>query len=360
MDTAPSRRIHDCARLWGRHALHANRQRVIGRRDEALRFERDSGLNTRNDTMCLLTTINDPGNRLYRHPATGNRVDWSRTLTRVSCESCSWPSIAAARTTIRAQTIRKRRTDVARASRQRQRQRPHGGAVVDDPARQRQGFRGAAHRQLESALALQPDDRLHRPQLCLDAPLAGKSVQRLVHLFGCDLEIFNQEWDYNDKTKRLRPLRDKSYGLDASNNSTSNASATRCRQALVCQGSRLTGTPVLRGKFAYSEPYQPNQVWTIDPVAQTVRLTDTNVCLDAYEPRDRGAVHMFDCDPNVLNQKWIYDAKTKQLQHATHKGFCLDFADKGVTPFLFTCNTIDILGLAIPKQRIQLVDLGSA
>ncbi|KAF0714398.1 Aste57867_3889 [Aphanomyces stellatus] len=49
--------------------------------------------------MCLLTTINDPGNRLYRHPATGNRVDWSRTLTRVSCESCSWPSIAAARCT---------------------------------------------------------------------------------------------------------------------------------------------------------------------------------------------------------------------------------------------------------------------
>ncbi|RHY28647.1 hypothetical protein DYB32_005802 [Aphanomyces invadans] len=49
-----------------------------------------------------------------------------------------------------------------------------------------------------------------------------------------------------------------------------------------------------------------------------------DLCLDAYEPKRGGAVHLWPCDNNNANQKWKYDRVTQQIRHLTHKGYCLD------------------------------------
>ncbi|RHY94474.1 hypothetical protein DYB35_001961 [Aphanomyces astaci] len=49
-----------------------------------------------------------------------------------------------------------------------------------------------------------------------------------------------------------------------------------------------------------------------------------DLCLDAYEPKRGGAVHLWPCDANNGNQKWKYDRGTQQIRHLTHHGLCLD------------------------------------
>ncbi|ETW10305.1 hypothetical protein H310_00645 [Aphanomyces invadans] len=81
--------------------------------------------------------------------------------------------------------------------------------------------------------------------------------------------------------------------------------------------------------------------WTIrGPLVVTWDAANkVDLCLDAYQPWNGGAVHLWPCDANNGNQKWAYDGNTKQLRHATHNGFCLDMANPaGGTPHLWSCH----------------------
>ncbi|RHY99998.1 hypothetical protein DYB31_014550, partial [Aphanomyces astaci] len=70
---------------------------------------------------------------------------------------------------------------------------------------------------------------------------------------------------------------------------------------------------------------QPNQTqWIVDHGQRTVQNVATGKCLDAFQNRDAGVVHVLDCSDDNVNQKWVYDAATSQLRHATHVGYCLD------------------------------------
>ncbi|KAF0718278.1 Aste57867_1788 [Aphanomyces stellatus] len=88
--------------------------------------------------------------------------------------------------------------------------------------------------------------------------------------------------------------------------------------------------------------------WSIDP--RTKLLTATNgLCLDAYEPQNWGAVHLWACSSDNANQKWLYDASTKQLRHETHTGFCLDVGG----PWLWEC--LPTTNKDVKNQQWQVV-----
>ncbi|KAF0687497.1 Aste57867_20769 [Aphanomyces stellatus] len=80
--------------------------------------------------------------------------------------------------------------------------------------------------------------------------------------------------------------------------------------------------------------------WTVrgTHLASWEASTQTDVCLDAYEPWNGGRVHVWPCDPNNKNQKWRFDEGSQQLRHVGHDGFCLDMdVPEGGTPHLWEC-----------------------
>ncbi|CAK4072273.1 unnamed protein product [Aphanomyces euteiches] len=87
-----------------------------------------------------------------------------------------------------------------------------------------------------------------------------------------------------------------------------------------------------------------NSLWTLRGPLVLIweDSTKTDLCLDAYEPKNGGTVHLFPCDANNANQQWTYDSSTKLLRHATHIGFCLDLnTATTATPYLWTCHDVN-------------------
>ncbi|EQC26017.1 hypothetical protein SDRG_16164 [Saprolegnia diclina VS20] len=101
----------------------------------------------------------------------------------------------------------------------------------------------------------------------------------------------------------------------------------------------VSGQGILQFVQIWGVPFE----WVVNNVDMTWRARSDgggDKCLDAYEARNGGTVHLWPCDSNNANQKWRFDAATGQLRHATHTGFCLDMATTtGAKPQLWTCNT---------------------
>ncbi|OQS04230.1 hypothetical protein THRCLA_20936 [Thraustotheca clavata] len=68
-----------------------------------------------------------------------------------------------------------------------------------------------------------------------------------------------------------------------------------------------------------------NELFSFDASTQMFNSASSQQCLDSYLDTDgKFKVHTYECDANNANQKWIVHADTKQIEHATHKGQCLD------------------------------------
>ncbi|ETV72602.1 hypothetical protein H257_12360 [Aphanomyces astaci] len=68
--------------------------------------------------------------------------------------------------------------------------------------------------------------------------------------------------------------------------------------------------------------------WFYDPVTQLIASkSHRGMCLDAYERKNYGVVHLYSCSATNVNQKWVVNDITGQIHHATHIGFCLDGPD---------------------------------
>ncbi|KAL8004796.1 putative ricin B, lectin domain, glycoside hydrolase superfamily, ricin B-like lectin [Plasmopara halstedii] len=81
------------------------------------------------------------------------------------------------------------------------------------------------------------------------------------------------------------------------------------------------------------------QVWRWNPDTQQLRCQSNFQCLDAYQPQDRGFVHMWPCIDTERNQKWNFDPDSKQLKHASYVGLCLDIDILRSNRIqLFTCS----------------------
>ncbi|OQS03462.1 hypothetical protein THRCLA_21161 [Thraustotheca clavata] len=68
-----------------------------------------------------------------------------------------------------------------------------------------------------------------------------------------------------------------------------------------------------------------NELFPFDASTQMFKSASSHQCLDSYLNTDgKFKVHTYECDANNANRKWIVHADTKQIEHATHKGQCLD------------------------------------
>ena len=73
------------------------------------------------------------------------------------------------------------------------------------------------------------------------------------------------------------------------------------------------------------QPLKLRQQWYYHSDSQTVRSVWRDLCLEAPSATNQGAVRLSTCAPNNANLKWSYDLATRQLRHAQHAGFCLDY-----------------------------------
>ncbi|OQS01829.1 hypothetical protein THRCLA_05729 [Thraustotheca clavata] len=68
-----------------------------------------------------------------------------------------------------------------------------------------------------------------------------------------------------------------------------------------------------------------NELFTWDANTQMFKSASNQQCLDSFLDNDgKYKIHTYNCDANNGNQKWIVHTDTKQIEHATHKGQCLD------------------------------------
>ncbi|OQS02910.1 hypothetical protein THRCLA_21289, partial [Thraustotheca clavata] len=68
-----------------------------------------------------------------------------------------------------------------------------------------------------------------------------------------------------------------------------------------------------------------NELFTWDANNKMFKSVSTDQCLDSFLDSDgKYKVHTYNCNVNNGNQKWIVHTDTKQIEHATHTGQCLD------------------------------------
>jgi len=100
-----------------------------------------------------------------------------------------------------------------------------------------------------------------------------------------------------------------------------------------------------------------NEQWIVNNLDNTIKSNKYGTCLDAYQPQNGGAVHLFACDGSNKNQLWHFDDSTGQLRHLTHQGYCLDMgSDNGNIPQLWQCHTSDDLYFKYQKYSYKALD----
>ncbi|RHY75617.1 hypothetical protein DYB38_013737 [Aphanomyces astaci] len=191
--------------------------------------------------------------------------------------------------------------------------------------------------------------RLAGTNLCLDGYEGFNGGT--VHLWPCDAANPNQKWVYDVVHQQFRHGTFAGFCLDFNAklgvthlwtclDATSPDMGNQVFQVksvvqLRAKGKVLSG--LLRKVTFLPSGSNVNQYWFVDPVRRSVQLQGTSLCLDGFEATNGGTVHLWECSDTNPNQKWKLDDRTKQLRHGTFEGFCLDFADDGVRPHLWTC-----------------------
>ncbi|KAF0687499.1 Aste57867_20771 [Aphanomyces stellatus] len=103
-------------------------------------------------------------------------------------------------------------------------------------------------------------------------------------------------------------------------------------QVLALAGDRAIE---FHARWGNDWPSDASSKWTVRGhlIATWEAATQSDVCLDAYEPWNGGRVHVWACDAGNANQQWRYEAR--QIKHNSHAGFCLDMGDGA--PQLWEC-----------------------
>ncbi|OQR96507.1 cysteine proteinase EP-B 2-like [Achlya hypogyna] len=189
---------------------------------------------------------------------------------------------------------------------------------------------------------------------CLDAYPTGSSYA--VHTYSCDAKNDNQKWVIDSANHAIKHAVHPTLCLDVDPNQNNKVQVWSCSPGNQNQWVAVSEERVklwnVNGNFLASDgnliqfysPSSPSYEWAVSNLDHTWRARSNvgapDLCLDAYEPWNGGAVHLYTCDSTNGNQKWIYDAKTQQLRHLTHVGFCLDMRTAlGDKAHLWTCNT---------------------
>ncbi|KDO33858.1 hypothetical protein SPRG_01737 [Saprolegnia parasitica CBS 223.65] len=196
---------------------------------------------------------------------------------------------------------------------------------------------------------------------CLDAYKDSDSGEYRVHMYVCDDNNRNQAWTIDTVHHRIKHRTHPNLCLDVDPTQNNKVQVWTCHDDAPNQRIMVTEDAVklhtFNGRYLVNGQGMPLFValwgrpieWVVSNVDLTWRWRSryftSDECLDAYEPWNGGAVHLWPCDSTNGNQKWRFDAATGQLRHATHTGFCLDLSTPdinmpyGTRPYLWACNT---------------------
>ncbi|GLD96130.1 hypothetical protein PINS_up004808 [Pythium insidiosum] len=81
------------------------------------------------------------------------------------------------------------------------------------------------------------------------------------------------------------------------------------------------------------------QLWLFDSAKKNIISKWNGECLDGYEAKENGAVHMWGCNGGD-NQKWTYNAGEKRFHKATNTDYCLAYGS-GKKLVVKRCNGND-------------------
>ncbi|OQR86007.1 cysteine protease family C01A [Achlya hypogyna] len=164
---------------------------------------------------------------------------------------------------------------------------------------------------------------------CLDAYPNGAGGYN-VHTYACDANNNNQKWTVDPSNHRI--MHETHANLCLAWIARSN------EKVVVINVAGLAMTTYDNEAVSFSGASTESMEWWVNNADHTIR-TVHNKCIDAFEPKNGGTVHLYDCDGSNANQKWIFDPATKQFRHMTHQGFCLDMGSaNGVRAHLWTCD----------------------
>ncbi|EQC36147.1 hypothetical protein SDRG_06263 [Saprolegnia diclina VS20] len=208
---------------------------------------------------------------------------------------------------------------------------------------------------------------------CLDAyPDVSKAAGYALHTWSCDASNGNQKWKIDAQNHRLVHATHPNLCVDVDPNDASHGvQVWQCHALNNLNANQWIGLPTERvtiankqrvlagnadaGTVAFAD--STNQHWIVDNVHQTVALSTTGLCLDAYQGWNGGAVHLYSCSQSNTNQKWTYDSATQQLRHVKFSGFCLDMGSaSGTNPHLWSCHAANSPYIGLQQFTYASVD----
>ncbi|RHY25381.1 hypothetical protein DYB32_008353 [Aphanomyces invadans] len=209
---------------------------------------------------------------------------------------------------------------------------------------------------------------------CLDS--YGDRYQQTLHTWYCSKENRNQKWSV--KNGNIASLNDANFCIDVDLARPKTSDGKLVVKMFPCVGHPnqvismvpAAAEPVeigikssggvlteWNGRVSWETVRKSNadcHQWFYDPITQLIASKSyRGLCLDAYERRNGGTVHLYYCNAANANQKWVVNDITGQLHHATHLGFCLDGPDNanGLV-HLWSCDKTNVN----QKWSIKLVN----
>ncbi|KDO30019.1 hypothetical protein SPRG_05209 [Saprolegnia parasitica CBS 223.65] len=179
-----------------------------------------------------------------------------------------------------------------------------------------------------------------------NACLQGNGKGQFVSVARCDAAKASQRWSFNGNGAQNGDLcLTKSLKLTSCSNNNGLKKVDMGSQELriAVAGSDLKLTEYYGALSVRSAPMAgaipETQLWYYDPMLQTIKnKANQNSCLDAWEFKDYGGVHVYNCDATNDNQQWQYNDKTGQIMHARKLGLCLSSDASNGNVYLLSCD----------------------
>nr|AIG56444.1 secreted protein [Achlya hypogyna] len=193
---------------------------------------------------------------------------------------------------------------------------------------------------------------------CLDAYPNGAGGYN-VHTYACDATNGNQKWVIDSVNHRIVHETHPNLCLAVDPNQNNQVLVEDCvlgapnqwiarseEKVRVVNVGGLVMTAFKNEAVSFTSftggAWAEYMSWWVNNADHTIRSVN-NRCIDAFEPKNGGTVHLWDCDESNVNQKWMFDPVTKQFRHLTHQGFCLDMATAtGDRAHLWTCDATNV------------------
>ncbi|OQR98914.1 hypothetical protein THRCLA_06641 [Thraustotheca clavata] len=155
----------------------------------------------------------------------------------------------------------------------------------------------------------------------------------------CDYQNDNQRWIYRAKRlclvnfkfciktenllKQSSPVRIDNY-LDI-NSVFTNGTTAKSEYFRIVSPSGKRISEFYTGLYYDDAKNNLNEIFTFFDNENMIRSVTSDQCLDAFlDYNGKYSIHTYLCTTDNSNQQWIYHADTKQIEHKTHTGLCLD------------------------------------